>query len=323
MSDKGKEAKLAAARKRAEALKAKKREAEKPHDTISDTIENPAEQQKSVVDDSTATPEALSSTTVVDANPGEEDTEDRVESVITDQVTTTSSAVAPTNGAPVLEAEEKILQESPKASEQVNLEAVDKLFVPTSTEVDISKPTDEIPIQTAGMDDTKAKVKGKDNSQLIAEQENQPKDQMRKERDDLAHKLADLERRMSLQAGEHQSRLRDLQAQTSGLQQENSSLVEHLRAARHRIKSLEDEKLALQEIVNEQRSGRSKASYQSSLDTARPKVSKEFDHDTTLEEIAFDDLARDPEDPPAALKTNILIDLIFWYDKHAGEVIEV
>ncbi|KAJ8609384.1 hypothetical protein MRB53_039149 [Persea americana] len=128
------------------------------------------------------------------------------------------------------------------------------------------------------------------------------------------------ERKISSLTGDNQTRIQELQLKNEGLVRENSSLLSQLTSSRQRIRELEDEKLALTE-ANEKR-GRSKLS-RVAPDSVLPRISRDFDRDLELEDISFDGSARDPNNPPSSLQHNLQIDLVFWYDKHAGDVIEI
>lgn len=140
----------------------------------------------------------------------------------------------------------------------------------------------------------------------------------------LEEQVAQLVIKISDLAGTHQARSKEERHKADSLQRENKGLLAQLSHLRAQVLSLEDEKLALSESLTKiHREPKQKGMIGSSLDPARTKISKEFYRSKTLEDIDFLDEARDPALRPADLVNSIQIDLVFWYDKHAGEVIEV
>lgn len=132
-------------------------------------------------------------------------------------------------------------------------------------------------------------------------------------------------------SGKHESRAQELHSRTTTLQAENQSLLSQLSELRGHLISVQDEKFALRESIErlqkDLKEARSlKPSYKNSSELSRPRVSKDFDKSANMQEISLNEKqaqTRDPKDPPMDLQNNIQIDLTSWYDKHAGEVIEV
>lgn len=154
--------------------------------------------------------------------------------------------------------------------------------------------------------------------------------QVSQDRDALQKVVKEFESKQSITRGENQSRTQELQSKTDTLQTENQSLLAQLSELQNHLISIQDEKFALAETVERlQRQLKDakafKTPYAPSREHSRPRASREFDRTVgSLEEVPLSEpVKRNPKEPPAELQNNIVIDLTSWYDRHAGEVIEV
>lgn len=183
-------------------------------------------------------------------------------------------------------------------------------------------------------DDLKKKLESALNLQASADEKVQTLEVQLSEAnataDTLRDQIAKLETKHSSSTGEHQTRTRELQTKTNALQTENDSLLSQLAELRTHLISIQDEKFALAETIERlqkelKESKTNKGGYRSSIDSSRTRVSRDFDRSVSLQEIPLEDntTSRHPQKIPLELKSNIQIDLTSWYDKHAGEVIEV
>lgn len=154
--------------------------------------------------------------------------------------------------------------------------------------------------------------------------------QAREENDSLRKKTSEIESTQSMTIDANQSRAHELQSKTDALQSENQSLLSQLTELQNHLISIQDEKFALAETVERLQkqlkdSKSVKMPYRSSRENSRPRASRDFDRTiSSLQEVSLEDpAARNPKEPPPELQNNIRIDLTSWYDRHAGEVIEV
>ncbi|CCG83564.1 Putative uncharacterized protein [Taphrina deformans PYCC 5710] len=130
-----------------------------------------------------------------------------------------------------------------------------------------------------------------------------------------------------------QSRAVESETKTKTLLAENQSLLSQLTELRSHLISVQDEKFALGETIERlQKAAKdakmNKTGYRTSSDVPRARLSKDFERPEVLQEVSLSSEPRslpqrNPKEPPADLQNNISIDLTSWYDKNAGEVIEV
>lgn len=340
MSDK--EAKLAAARKRAEALKAKK--AEKKSQTTQESDELTLHDETVVASESSqAAAEVTPPTTIIDDAATETEDLQSLRDEIKDAE----------NKFRAMEKRLRDQLEDAEASLNRRDEQVQAL------ELEVSRASTEIETYKAAVTDLETKQNQFENEKSALEERHNDQLQVKSkalqeglnnaldaklkaeaELADVREKLIqaqkqieelDVQMKQSVTT-ESTTEENELRSSNNVLQIENQSLLSQLTELRNHFISIQDEKLALAETVDrlqkQVKEGRSsRALYRSSRETSRPRASRDFDRTiTSLQEVSLEEpsiKSRDPKEPPADLQSNIEIDLTSWYDRHAGEVIEV